>query len=81
MCGRCRSRHLVVLDVLRRADEARVEDVLLRLFLDELLAFPDQPFHAAALLAARALAELLADALDPPHVLPRLLLVLHATRA
>src|SRR3990170_5077730 len=55
---------LVVLDVLSLVDQARVEDVLIRLLLDQLVSFLDQSLHAHALLPARADAEIAANALE-----------------
>ena len=67
--------HLVVLDVLRGGNEAGVEHILVRAFLDEALGLLDQPFHPLALLSLRGDAELLADALEALRMLPGLLLV------
>ena len=65
-----------MLDVLRGTDESRIQHVRLGLLGEQILRLLDQPFHADALLAAGALAQLLADSFQPLHLLLRLRLVL-----
>ena len=57
-------RHLVVLDVLRLRDQSGIEHVLLGVFLDHLVRFLDQAFHADPLLPARTRLERLEDLLE-----------------
>ena len=53
-----------MLDVLRRRNQARVQNVVVWLLLDQLAALFDQTFHTHALLPARTHAQLFADLLE-----------------
>src|SRR6202011_3884944 len=64
--------HLIVLDVLCRGNQAGIEDVRLRLLLDQVAALLYQSFHAHAFLAAGTDTQLLADHLEALRVLPGL---------
>ena len=55
--------------MLGLVDEAGVEHVRIGVFLDQLIALLDQPFHPDALLPTRTDAELAADLLEPLDVL------------
>ena len=64
-----------MLDVLRLGDESGIEDLRIRILLDQLAALLDEGFHADAFLSTGADAELLANLLQPGGVLRRLLQV------
>src|SRR5437588_13084 len=61
--------HLVMLDALGLGDQTCVQNVGIRILLDQLTPFFDQSFHADAFLAAGADAQILADLLQPRRVL------------
>src|SRR5690606_10934983 len=57
-------RDLVVLDPLRRADQPGIAHRGVALLLDHLAPLADQPFHPLALVALRALPQILEDPLQ-----------------
>jgi hypothetical protein len=58
----------VMLDALRRADEAGIANALFRIFIDQLRALFDQAFHGFACVPGELFAKLLADLREPLDV-------------
>src|SRR5439155_5324669 len=58
----------IVLDLLRRPDEAGIHDFGLGVFFHQLLAFFNQPFHGLALLALGALIQFLENLFEALNV-------------
>ena len=62
------ARDFVMLDALRRADEAGIANALFRIFIDQLRALFDQAFHGFACVPGELFAKLLADLREPLDV-------------
>ena len=60
---------LVVLHLLRGDDDARIQDVGIRVFLQQALSLLDEALHALALHAARRLTQRFQDRFQPRDVL------------